>query len=495
MSDTDGDRVTTGIPGLDEILNGGLLPERSYMVRGEPGTGKSILGLHYLVAGAEQGETSLYINLEETTADIRRNAASLGIDVNDVEFLDLTPESTEFTEEGTYDVFSPDEVEQASITETITDRVRELDPDRVVIDPMTQLRYLAPDRYQFRTQVLALTRFFGQTGATLLFTSQSSAESSDDDLQFMSDGVIHLDYAETGRTVDVPKFRGSRTQSGEHTMRIHSSGIDVYPELEPGEYAAEFEMETISSGVPELDEQLNGGIERGTVTIISGPTGVGKTTTGSQFMKEAAGRGERSAIYMFEEVERTFLKRTTSVNIPVDEMLERGTLTVEEIEALELSPQEFAAKVRADVEEHDTKIVMVDGIKGYGLSIRGDESALRRRLHRLCRYLKGMGVTVILIDEVSSVTGDFEVTEGGISYLADNIVFLRHIEMDGELRKVIGVLKKRTSDFQRTLRTFEITEYGIKIGEPLTNLRGILQGTPEWIDGGPGRSGGPPDGE
>jgi circadian clock protein KaiC len=487
MSDAAQQRVRTGVPGLDDILSGGLLPARSYIVRGRPGTGKSILGLHFLTAGVSDGETALYINLEETTDEIRHNAASLGFDLDGVDFLDLTPESTEFTEEETYDVFSPDEVEQEPLTAAITGRVRELDPDRVFIDPMTQLRYLAPDQYQFRKQVLSLTRFFGQTGATLLFTSQAHANSPDDDLQFMADGVIELGSAETGRTVAVPKFRGSGTQSGDHTMRIRDTGIDVYPELRPGDHAVDYATETIPSGVPELDEQLNGGIERGTVTIISGPTGVGKTTTGAQFMKEAAGRGERSVIYMFEETERTFLERSAAVNIPVSEMRERGTLGVEEIEALELSPQEFAHRVQTDVESRDASIVMIDGIKGYSLSIRGDETALRRKLHSLCRYLKGMGVTVVLIDEVSSVTGEFQVTEGGISYIADNILFLRHIEMAGELRKVIGVLKKRTSDFQRVLRRFEITEHGIKVGEPLTDVRGILQGTPEWTDGGPDR--------
>ncbi|MFB6301386.1 MAG: ATPase domain-containing protein [Haloferacaceae archaeon] len=482
MNGPTGERVSTGISGLDDILHGGLLPDRSYMVRGQPGTGKSILALHYLTAADARDETSLYINLEETEDDIRRNAASVGISVDDVEFLDLTPESTEFTGDRTYDVFSPGEVEEESLTETITERVRDVEPDRVVIDPMTQISYLAPDEYQFRKQILALSRFFGQAGATLLFTSQAGATPTDDDLQFMSDGVIDLGYADIGRTIDVPKFRGSDTRSGDHVMRIRDTGIDVYPELEPGAGMAEFTAETVSSGIPELDEQLLGGIERGTVTIISGPTGVGKTTTGSQFMKEAAGRGERSAIYMFEESTGTFLERSDAVNIPVREMLGRGTLTVEEVETLEFSPQEFANKVRADVEDEGTRIVMLDGIRGYNLSIRGDEAELRRKLHRLCRYLKGKGVTVVLIDEVASVTGDFEVTRGGVSYIADNILFLRHIEMRGELRKVIGVLKKRTSDFQRTLREFEITEHGIKIGEPLTNLRGILRGTPELAD-------------
>ncbi len=474
--------MQTGVDGLDEILGGGLLPERSYMVRGRPGTGKSILGLHFLTAGVERDETALYVNLEEATEDIRANAASLDIEVDGVEFLDLTPESEAFTEADTYDVFSPDEVEGESVTGTITERVRETEPDRVFVDPMTQLRYLSPDQYQFRKQVLSLTRFFGQSGATLLFTSQAGERTPDDDLQFMADGVVELADTESGRTVDVPKFRGSGTRSGDHAMRIDDDGMYVYPELEPGEHTTDYEIESIPSGVPELDDQLNGGIERGTVTIVSGPTGVGKTTTGAQFVKEAAGRGERSAIYMFEETERTFFERCTSVNIPVDRMRDRGTLTVEEIEALDLSPQEFAARVRRDVEEEGTELVMIDGINGYGLSIRGGEDELRRKLHALCRYLKNVGVTVILVDEVSSVTGEFQVTEGDISYIADNILFLRHVEMSGELRKVIGVLKKRTSDFQRTLRAFEITTHGIKIGEPMTNLRGILRGTPEWID-------------
>jgi circadian clock protein KaiC len=476
-----------GVEGLDEVLNGGLLRDRSYMVRGEPGTGKSILGLQFLTAGVEAGETALYVNLEETAADVQRNAASVGLDADGVEFLDLTPESSAFAEDSTYDVFSPAEVEQSSLTETIADRVRDLDPDRVFVDPLTQLRYLAPDQYQFRKQVLSLTRLFGQTGATFLFTSQAGENSPDDDLQFMADGVVELANGESGRTVSVPKFRGSDTRSGRHAVRIGTGGLDVYPELKPGNHRADYEMESISSGVPALDEQLHGGIERGTVTIISGPTGVGKTTTGAQFVKEAAGRGERSAIYMFEEDQRTFLKRCSSVNIPVEEMQERGTLAVEEIEALELSPQEFADRVRRDVEEQDTSLVMIDGINGYDISIRGDETELRRRLHALCRYLKSRGVTVVLVDEVSSVTGEFEVTRDGVSYLADNILFLRHIEMDGELRKVIGVLKKRTSDFQRTLREFEITEHGIKIGDPMENLRGILRGTPEWTDGEPDR--------
>lgn len=325
-------------------------------------------------------------------------------------------------------------------------------------------------------------QLLSEEGATVMFTTQATDDSPDDDLQFMSDGTIELGYASTGRSFRVPKFRGSATMDGNHALKITDQGLQIYPQLTPGDYEQAFVDEPISSGVPEMDELLSGGLDRGTVTVISGPTGVGKTTTGTQFMKEAAGRGERSVMYLFEESETTFMRRSEEVNIPVEKMRERGTLTVEEIEPLTTSPQEFANMVRREVEEEETEIVMIDGIAGYKLALQGNEDELLSNLHALNRYLKNMGVTVVLVEEVSDITGEFQATDVGISYLADNIVFLRHLELRGEMRKVIGVLKMRTSDFERTLREFTITEHGITVGEPLTQLRGILSGTPEWTD-------------
>lgn len=477
------DRIATGIRGLDTILNGGLISERSYLVRGRPGTGKTVLGLHYLTEGTAQGETSLFINLEEATADLEQNAAALGFDVEEVNFLDLSPKSEFFADDQGYDIFESSEVERDPVVEAITERVSALEPDRVFVDPISQLRYLSTDAYQFRKQALSFMRLLGEVGATVLFTTQATDDTPDDDLQFMSDGTIELGYASTGRSISVPKFRGSATRSGDHTVQITDHGLVVYPELTPGDYEQEFVDEPISAGVPEVDELLDGGLDRGTVTVISGPTGVGKTTTGTQFMKEAAGRGERSVMYLFEETAGTFMRRSEAVNIPVAEMRDRGTLSVEEIEALDTSPQEFANMVRQEVEEEGAEIVMIDGIAGYKLALEGEETELVKHLHSLGRYLKNMGVTVIMIEEITNITGEFQATDVGISYLADNIVFLRHLELQGEMRKVIGVLKMRTSDFERTLRQFKITEHGITVGEPLTQLRGILSGTPEWTDG------------
>jgi len=483
MSTPLAERVSTGIAGLDEILSGGLVSNRSYMVRGQAGSGKTILSFHFLQQGIEEGETALFINLEEDVRDLKANAAALGFDTDAIEFLDLSPSADVFVEDESYEVFEPAEVEREPLTERIVEGVTAVDPDRVVVDPLTQLRFLLSDDYQFRKQVVGFMRFLKDREATVLFTVQNTESLPTDDLEFITDGTIRLDAAEYGKTVRVPKFRGSATQSGDHAYRVTDSGIEVYPALQPGvRNAGDGRFEQISSGIPEVDELLHGGIERGTVSIVSGPTGVGKTTLSTQFMKEAAGRGERSVIYLFEETRETFLARSRAVNIPVDQMMEKGTLEVVEVEALERSPQEFARMVRDEVEERDADIVMVDGIAGYRLTLRGEEGMVLQQMHALGRYLKNAGATGIFIDETRNVTGAFQATMENISYLADNIVFLRHLEVEGELRKAIGVLKKRTSDFERTIREFRITEHGITVGEPMSGLRGILSGTPEVVD-------------
>jgi len=451
------------------------------MFRGQAGSGKTILGFHILEAGIEDGETGLFINLEEDIDELKKNAASLGFDTDAIEFLDLSPTADVFTQNQSYDVFEASEVEKEPVSEEIVDAVTRVEPDRVVVDPLTQFRYLTAGDYDFRKQVVGFMRFLKQQNATVVFTVQDTENLPTDDIEFITDGTFILERSPHRRTIRVPKFRGSATQSGEHAYRVTADGINAFPALEPRTHSREFDAEQISAGVPGIDELLNGGIERGTVSIISGPTGVGKTTLGTQFMKEAAGRGERSVIYLFEENRKTFLNRSQAINIPVDEMIERGTLHVEEVEALERSPQEFASMVREEVEEHDAEIVMVDGIAGYRLTLRGQETMMLQRMHALGRYLKNMGVTAIFVDETRNVTGEFNATEENLSYLADNIIFLRHLELGGELRKAIGILKKRTSDFERMLREFEITPNGIKVNKPLTGMRGILSGTPERI--------------
>lgn len=473
-------RLSTGIPGLDEVLYGGLIPGRAYMARGGPGTGKTMLGLHFLTAGDVNANRPLFITLGEPEAQIRQNAEAIGFQLTHITFLDLSPASTFFTEVESYDIFSPAEVEREPTTQRIIEVVTSLTPQRVFLDAITQFRYLSADALQFRRQAFSFLRFLMEHGATMVFTSEGSAGTPDDDLQFIADGVLQLDASPKGRTISVTKFRGSDFHSGLHAMKLSQKGVEVFPRLLPGVHRQDFVVDTLPSGVPELDELLHGGLERGTISIISGPAGVGKTTLGLQFMKETAGRGERSVVYTFEERVETILHRSKALNIPVDAMIAHGTLAMVQVEPLRSTPDEFSDMVRRDVEERGTRLVMIDSTAGYRLSLGDDQ--LVDHLHALCKFLQNVGVTVLLINEVEAITGEFRATELGISYLADNIIFLRYLEMDGELHRAIGVLKKRLTSFEKTLREIELTRYGIKVGKPLTGLRGILRGTPEWVD-------------
>ncbi|MCW2142052.1 circadian clock protein KaiC [Actinoplanes cyaneus] len=473
-------RLLTGIGGLDEVLRGGLLAQRAYLVRGGPGSGKTTVGLHFLAEGVAAGEPTLFINQGEPEAEVRANAASIGLDLVGITFLDLTPSATLFTEGQTYDVFHPAEVELEPTTQAIIEAVRQIRPARVFLDAMTQLRYLSLDKVHFRRQAISLLRFLVSQGATVLFASESQHADQDADMQFMSDGVIHMDNNAGLRTVMVSKLRGSAFAPGSHSVSIEADGMHVYPRLTPQEHSKPFVAETLSSGVPEIDELMGGGIERGTVTIMSGPSGVGKTTLGLQFMKEAAGRGERSVVYTFEENAEVLAYRAQRVNIPVANMVATGTLSMVQIEPLRYTADQFGCMVRDQVEKADAHLVMLDSISGFGMCMREDQP--ETYLHAVAKYLRNMGVTTILINETTNITGDFRATDNAISYLADNIVYLRYIEIHGELRKVLGVLKKRMSDFEKTMREFEITRYGVKVGAALTNMRGILHGTPTLVD-------------
>lgn len=472
------ERVPTGISGLDEVLRGGLIAKRAYLLRGDPGSGKTTLGLQFLITGAQQGEQALCITMGETKQQIIENASVLGFDLSPVQFLDLAPSPDFFAQLQSYDIFSPADVERDPTTERITSEVEKLKPIRVFVDAMTHLRYLSSDDLQFRRQTHSFLRFLTDNGATVLFTSEHSSLQPDDDLQYMSDGILHLEQQLDIRTICISKFRGSDFIAGKHALRLGNHGMEVFPKLMPSvETKQTFATGIISSGIPEFDELISGGLERVTITILTGPTGVGKTTIGMQFMKEAAGRGERSVIYTFEEWSETLLRRSSNINIPVSAMVERGTLAVVQVEPLRYTPDEFAHMVRRDVEEKGASIVMLDSISGYRLSVRGED--LLRHIHSLAKYLQSKNVAVILINEVDDIVGQFKATDIEASYMADNIIFLRYLELRGELRRAVGVLKKRHSDFQKTLREFEITRYGIKVGKPLTELRGILLGVPE----------------
>jgi len=473
------ERIPSGTPGLDDVLCGGFISGQTTLVSGGPGTGKTILALQFLA----EGDSGLYVGFEEREVDLRTNAAGLGIDLSDVEILDLSADGDRFFSTDEYSIFSPEEVESDSLLDQIAEAIDGTAPDRLVIDPLTELRSLLPDEYRFRRNISSLVNELKSRGITMVCTAQyaSGTGSADRDLQFLGDAAIEIERATEHRSLEVTKFRGSDYAGGSHTYRIRGgTGAHVYPKLVPDDHGRESTRERLGSGVEELDALLGGGIERGSVTVISGPSGVGKTTVGSLFLVAAAQRGERAAGYLFEEIRSDYLHRSAAIDLPVSELAETGSLVVEDVESLSQSPDEFAHRIQTAVEEEGVDTVLIDGIAGYRLGLRGESSpmGLTRELHALCRYLKRMGVTVILIDEVRSITGNLVATDEGISYLADNIVFLRYVEIDGEIRKVIGVLKKRFGDFEHTVRELSITSDGVVVGEKLTGIRGVLTGIP-----------------
>ena len=447
------------------------------MVRGGPGSGKTILGMHFLSWAACRGERALLITFGESEAQLRRNADRMGFDCEGISFLDLSPDSSYFAQSQEYDIFPPSEVERAPVTARIRDEVSAQKPARVFVDGLTQLRHLTASPFQFRKESLAFLRFLNEIGATVLFSSESN-ETPDEDLQFIADSVIELEFRDTRRNVAVTKFRGSDFRAGRHTLRLSDRGMAVFPRLLPEEFALEFEPERIPFGVREMDQLTGGGLERGAISIITGASGVGKTTLGMQFVSEAARRGERSVVYIFEEPRESLIRRCAQIGIPVREMVDDGRLSLVHVEPLRFTADEFALMVREEVEQRGTRIVMIDSVSGYSLSLHDED--LVAHLHGLAKYLQNMGVAVLLINEVEAVIGDFRITDVGVSYMADNIIFLRYLELRGGIIKAIGVLKKRMGDFEKTLREITITRQGIHLGPVLSGLRGILRGTPVW---------------
>jgi circadian clock protein KaiC len=481
-------QVSSGVPGLDNLLNGGFVKGRLYLVIGSPGTGKTLLGTQYLEAGLQSGETVLFIHGEESASDLRANTAEIGVDIDGAEFLDVGPESAFFEQRASYDVVNPQDVEDGNLISDIRDAIEEVDPERVLIDPITHFKYLEPTEYQFRKRIISFARFLKKRGTTVLATKTPS-QGVDAQLKSLSDGVISLTHEDekAGRRVRVPKHRGIGQEDGSHGMEIRETGVEVYPALVPEGGQERFEPRMFESGLPELDSLLDGGLERGTVTILSGPSGVGKSTTATEFLSTAAADGSPSLVYLFEESSETFVHRSESFGLPVSQLQNDGSLLIEDIDSLALSPEEFATQVKSQVEDHQAELVVIDGIAGYKNAIKYGEAGveLRRKLGALTQYLREMNACVLLVDQQRRVTGFPEPTSEPISDLADNIVFENYLEVEGELRRVVGVLKKRVGGFETVPRWFRITGDGIQVGEPVSGIHGVFEGVPERTDESP----------
>jgi circadian clock protein KaiC len=488
METLDQTRLSTGIAGLDDILYGGLARGFLYLVEGNPGAGKTTLALQFLIAGAQKGELGLYLSLAESESELRHVAASHGLNLENVTICKISPPEIEGEAGQQYTVFQPAEVELADVLETILAKVRELSPSRVVIDSMSELRMLARDSLRYRRQILSLKQFFEGRDCTTLLLDERSQENQESQVQTIAHGVICLEvlqrnYGITRRRLEVLKVRASSFREGFHDYIIVKGGVRVFPRLVSGEHRGSPVLpEILPSGLDALDSLFNGGVQRGTSTLLVGPTGCGKSTLCAQFVVSAAQRKEKGAIFTFDETRQSFRNRSRGLGMELDLYLDQNIIHLEQVDPAELSPGEFIDRIRRGVEDQQWRIVVIDSLNGL-LNSMSEEHALIVQLHELLSYLNQVGVASFLVLAQHGLLGDAIASPTDVSYLADNVLLLRYFEAAGEVRQALSVVKRRSGPHERSIRELHMRSGTIRIGDPLDAFTGVLTGNPEYRGG------------
>jgi circadian clock protein KaiC len=478
--------LSTGVTGLDDILGGGLTPNRVYVVEGEPGTGKTTTGLQFLREGASSGESVVYITLAETDDELQGVAESHGWSMDGVHVHEVLPSESLLQPEAQYTMFHPSEVEMGTTLRKILSVIEERKPARVVIDSLSELQLLADTPLRYRRQVLALKQFFSSRACTVVLLDDRTAAGVDLQVRSIAHGVITLeqtvkDYGSERRRIRIVKYRGRAFRGGMHDYDIQHGGLRVYPRLVAAESRVITQRKQLKSGIPALDELLGGGLEEGTSTLVAGPPGTGKSSLASQFVAAAAQRGQSTAMFLFEEAASNLLNRADGLGMPVRAHHASGLLTIRQVDPAELSPGEFAAAV-CQAADDGARVVVIDSINGY-LNAMPDERFLTTHLHELLTYLGQRGVVTILVGVQQGMLGGSMSTTVDASYLADNVLMLRYFEHDGEVKQAVSVFKKRGSLHERTIRQFSMSSRGIEVGNVLRGFRGILTGVPVYLGG------------
>ena len=480
------DRASTGIRGLDLILGGGLPPNRLYAVDGDPGTGKTTLALQFLLAGRLHGQRSLYVTLSETAEELRATADSHGWSLDGIEIFELAAAGEGANEEA-YTLFHPAEIELEQTIGTVLETVERIDPSRVVFDSLSEMRLLARDPLRFRRQILALKQFFVGRGCTVLLLDDRSSPEGDLQLHSLAHGVIELEhvameYGSDRRRLQVKKLRAVRFRGGYHDFRIRTGGIEVFPRIFSSEPPPQSLGDVLSSGSPELDALLGGGIDCGTSMLITGPAGTGKTTLAAQYALKMAAGGKHVRLYMFDERVTTFRARAGELGLEVEKHIAAGTLTIRQIEPTEVSPGEFAEEIVRAVEDDGVQLVVIDSINGY-MHAMPAEQHIAVQIHELLSYLANHRVTAIMTLVQRGIFGSPVDEVAEVSYLADTVVLVRYFEFAGTVRQAVSVVKKRSGAHEHTIRECRIERGGFHVGEPLRDFRGVLTGVPEFTGG------------
>jgi len=475
--------AATGIAGLDHVLGGGWVRNRLYLIEGVPGSGKTTLALQFLLEGVRLGEPVLYVTLSETEEELRAVAASHDWSLEGISIHELAPSEEALDRQQQLSMFHPSEVELDETTRAILQRVEDIKPLRVVFDSMSELRLLAGTPLRFRRQVLALKQYFSGRGCTVLLLDDNTAMTADLQIHSIAHATVSLEqllpeYGAERRRLMVGKYRGVAFQGGYQDYVIRRGGLHVFPRFVTADIRRASRWEVMSTGLPELDTLFGGGIDHGTSTLILGAAGTGKSTLASQMALSAAQEGKRSALFLFDESLNTFLKRARGLQMDLEPHIDSGTIAVHQVDPAELSPGEFATRIRSAAQDDGVRVIAIDSLNGY-LNAMPGERHLWIQLHELLAYMGQLGVATFLVAVQHGLIGSNMTSVVDASYLADSVLLLRYFEAEGEVRQAISVVKKRSGAHERTIREFRI-EGGIRIGQPLRELRGVLTGVPNY---------------
>ena len=480
-------RASTGVPGLDDVLRGGLPNHRLYVVEGQPGAGKTTLALQFLLAGVQAGETVLYVTLSETSEELQEIAASHGWSLEGIHLVELDSLAEKVSEESEYTVYHPSDVELGETIKRLRAEIDRINPSRVALDSVSELKILSETNARYRRAILRLKQFFAGKKCTVLVLDDLTTGDSEQQLQSIAHGVLRMeretrDYGDTRRQVHIVKMRGVRFRDGRHDFQIRTGGIQVFPRLRAADQADNAIVEMVNSGVGPLDHLLGGGLDRGTSTLIMGPAGCGKTTVCSQFSIAALQRGESVETFLLEESRHGYLQRASGLGIDFMPFVRSGHLRIHEISPAELSPGEFATRVCDAVENRKAKMIVIDSLNGYQNAMPS-ERFLLIQMHELLRFLAKKGIVTLLVMAQHGMMGTAMQTPIDVSFLADTVVLLRYFEALGEVRQAISVVKRRRGAHERTIREMRIGNTGVVVGEPLRDFQGVLTGVPRYYGG------------
>lgn len=473
-----------GIDGLDDITQGGLARGRLFLLEGSPGTGKTTIATQFLIAGVAAGERALYITLSETEEEFREGAASHGWDMSGVEIFELLPAEELLDDQQQQSLLYSSDLELGETTKRIFEVFERVKPDRVVVDSLSEILLLAQSGLRYRRQILALKHYFSRRGATVLMLDDLTAEQNDRTMHSIAHGVIHLeelspDYGPERRRLRVIKYRGQQYRGGYHDFLIEQGGVRVFPRLVSAEHKKAFDRSVVTSRSAELNALLGGGIERGSSVLVLGPAGTGKSTLTLTFVMTAIERGERAAMFVFDEELGLLFSRALGLGIDLQAMVDSDMLVIEQVDAAELSPGEFSQRVRRCVEQYDAKTIVIDSLNGYQAAMP-EEQALILHMHELLQYLNRQGASTFLTVAQHGLVGDMKAPVD-VTYLADTVILLRYFEAVGRVRRAISIIKKRTGAHENTIREYVIDRRGLTVGDPLTAFHGVLRGVPTLV--------------